>query len=76
MRRTARVPYGTKSVESVVRYATQATDYLVRRGVKLLVVACNAASARVYRPGPRSVRAAAVAASRSQRLFVLEGWTD
>ena len=42
---TARVPYGTKSTESVVRYAMQATDYLARRGVKVLVVACNTASA-------------------------------
>jgi glutamate racemase len=42
---TARVPYGTKSAESVVRYAIQATDHLVTRGIKLLVVACNTASA-------------------------------
>lgn len=42
---TARLPYGTKSAESIVRYATQATDHLVGRGVKLLVVACNTASA-------------------------------
>ena len=42
---TARVPYGTKSVSSIVRYASQATDHLVGRGVKMLVVACNTASA-------------------------------
>src|SRR5262245_27370969 len=42
---TARVPYGTKSSESVVRYALQAADLLVERGIKLLVVACNTASA-------------------------------
>lgn len=42
---TARLPYGTKSAESIVRYATQATDHLVSRGIKLLVVACNTASA-------------------------------
>jgi glutamate racemase len=42
---TARLPYGTKSPESIVRYATQATDHLVGRGIKLLVVACNTASA-------------------------------
>lgn len=42
---TARLPYGTKSAESITRYATQATDHLVGRGVKLLVVACNTASA-------------------------------
>lgn len=42
---TARVPYGTKSAESVTRYALQAARLLTDRGVKLLVVACNTASA-------------------------------
>jgi glutamate racemase len=42
---TARVPYGTKSPESIQRYALHAADYLVGRGIKLLVVACNTASA-------------------------------
>jgi len=42
---TARVPYGTKSVKTVQRYALEAAEFLVDRGVKLLVVACNTASA-------------------------------
>jgi len=42
---TARVPYGTKSPETVTRYARQITGFLVRRDIKLLVVACNTASA-------------------------------
>ncbi len=42
---TARVPYGTKSVATVRRYAVEAAEFLVKRGVKLLVVACNTASA-------------------------------
>lgn len=42
---TARLPYGTKSGTTVRRYAEQAADQLVARGVKLLVVACNTASA-------------------------------
>ena len=41
---TARLPYGTKSAETVVRYALQAADALVGRGIKALVVACNTAS--------------------------------
>ncbi len=41
---TARLPYGTKSAETVRRYAVNATAHLVRRGVKLLVVACNTAT--------------------------------
>lgn len=42
---TARLPYGTKSAETVSRYALQAASALVNRGVKMLVVACNTASA-------------------------------
>ena len=42
---TARLPYGTKSPTSISRYACQATAQLQRRGIKLLVVACNTASA-------------------------------
>lgn len=42
---TARVPYGTKSPETVTRYAQEITSFLVGRDIKLLVVACNTASA-------------------------------
>lgn len=42
---TARLPYGTKSPASVLRYASQAAAHLARRDIKLLVVACNTASA-------------------------------
>lgn len=42
---TARLPYGTKSPETVVRYALQAAEALAEYGVKCLVIACNTASA-------------------------------
>ncbi len=42
---TARLPYGTKSGDTVTRYALQAAGELMRRKVKMLVVACNTASA-------------------------------
>jgi glutamate racemase len=42
---TARLPYGTKSPETVVRYAVQAAQTLAEYGVKCLVIACNTASA-------------------------------
>ena len=42
---TARLPYGTKSPVSIARYATQATARLCEHEIKLLVVACNTASA-------------------------------
>jgi glutamate racemase len=80
---TARLPYGTKSAHTVVRYALQAADVLVARDIKCLVVACNTASAAaleamraryqglpvigVIEPGAR----AACAASSSGRMAVL-----
>lgn len=42
---TARVPYGTKSPDTVIRYAREIATFLTRRDIKLLVVACNTASA-------------------------------
>ncbi len=41
---TARVPYGTRSPETVRRYSQRVAGHLVRRGVKALVVACNTAT--------------------------------
>jgi glutamate racemase len=42
---SARVPYGTKSPQTVARYAHEAATHLLARGVKMLVVACNTATA-------------------------------
>ena len=42
---SARVPYGTKSQETVQRYAREAAHYLLGRDIKMLVVACNTATA-------------------------------
>ena len=42
---TARLPYGTKSADTVRRYAVRAATHLVDLGIKALVVACNTASA-------------------------------
>lgn len=42
---TARVPYGTKSPDTVIRYSQEIASFLVKRDIKLLVVACNTASA-------------------------------
>jgi glutamate racemase len=80
---TARLPYGTKTAATVERYALQAVEALLRRGVKAVVVACNTASSAalpaltaahpelpiigVIEPGA----AAAVAATRSGRVAVL-----
>src|SRR5512135_434244 len=79
---TARVPYGTKSPETVTRYARQITSFLVDRDIKLLVVACNTASAvslddlkenfslpivGVIEPGAR----AAVAATKNGKVGVI-----
>jgi glutamate racemase len=79
---TARVPYGTKSAESVRRFALEIAGFLARRGVKMVVVACNTVSAvalpelrrflsvpvlGVIEPGAR----AALAATRSGRVGVI-----
>lgn len=80
---TARLPYGTKSPESIRRYSLQAAHTLHERGVKCLVVACNTASSvaldalraefspvpvlGVLEPGA----AAACAASLSGRIAVI-----
>jgi glutamate racemase len=42
---SARVPYGTKSAETVTRYSLQAAAHLIDRGIGMLVVACNTATA-------------------------------
>lgn len=46
---TARLPYGTKSPETVLRYAERAAAYLRKHDIKLLIVACNTASAVALR---------------------------
>jgi glutamate racemase len=87
---TARLPYGTKSAETVVRYSLQCAAALLERRIRCLVVACNTASASalevlrrhhptlpvigVIEPGAK----AAVAASLSQHIAVIatEGTID
>ena len=43
---TARIPYGTRSPETVIRYASRVAGHLWERGIKALVVACNTALVR------------------------------
>lgn len=45
---TARVPYGTRSKEVISEFALQMVQFLIRRNVKFLVVACNTISAVAY----------------------------
>lgn len=80
---TARLPYGTKSADTVTRYAVQATRALMRYRPKLIVVACNTASAvalpvltAVYAPVPvlgvvEPGARAAVAASKGRPIAVI-----
>lgn len=42
---TARVPYGSKSKETIVKYSKQITRFLMEHNIKTLVIACNTASA-------------------------------
>lgn len=41
---TARTPYGTKSPETIIRYAIEDTEFLLRHGARIVVVACHSAS--------------------------------
>ena len=50
---TARLPYGSKSPETVARYAIGASHYLEKHGAQMLVIACNTATALAL---PRSLR--------------------
>jgi glutamate racemase len=73
---TARVPYGPKSPETVRRYTGEAVDFLLARGVKLIVIACNTATARaaedvadrVEVPVVGVIEPGASAAARSSRF--------
>lgn len=42
---TARVPYGIRSKETVIRYALEGAKFMISRGIKVLVIACNTVSA-------------------------------
>jgi glutamate racemase len=79
---TARTPYGTKSSDVVRRYALENADFLLGKGVKMLVVACNTMSAvalealadhaalpvvGVIEPGAE----AALAATRNRKIGVI-----
>lgn len=45
---TARTPYGNKSPETVIEYAVQDTAFLLNKGAKIIVIACNTASSVAY----------------------------
>lgn len=79
---TARVPYGGKSKETIIRYSVENASFLLEKNIKLLVVACNTASAAaierlrqvinipiigVIEPGAQK----AVSVTRNQRIAVL-----
>jgi glutamate racemase len=80
---TARLPYGTKSGDSVLRYSMQAAEFLVAYGIKYLVIACNTASSvaveelrRLFDPIPvtgviEPGSAAGCAATRSGHIAVI-----
>ncbi len=79
---TARVPYGTRSPETVTRYSFKSARFLMSKGIKILVVACNTSSAvslgflrdeipvpviGVVEPGAK----AAVAATTTKKVAVI-----
>ena len=45
---TAHLPYGDKSNETIIKYSTHITDFLLEKNVKVVLIACNTASAVAY----------------------------
>jgi glutamate racemase len=79
---TARVPYGTKSPESVKRFSLEVARFLRRKGVKMMVAACNTVSSlalpelRAFMPVPvlgviEPGARAALAATRTRRVGLI-----
>jgi glutamate racemase len=79
---TARLPYGSKSVETVAKYACEAARFLEQQGAELLVIACNSATALAFPQISQAVSVQAVgvvepgarqasAASRSRKVVVI-----
>jgi glutamate racemase len=79
---TARLPYGSKSNEVIVRYSRENTEFLLAKGIKMLVVACNTSSAVALEEIARGTMApvigviepgaaAAAASSRSGKIGVI-----
>ncbi len=79
---TARLPYGSKSVETVAKYATSAAHYLEQHGAQMLVIACNTATALALDKITEATRVPVVgvvepgaecasAASQSRRVVVI-----
>jgi len=79
---TARVPYGTKGADTIIRYASESAMFLLEQKIKMLVIACNTVSAYaleslqkkmnipvigVIEPGVDSI----LAASKTKKIAVL-----
>jgi len=45
---TARTPYGTKSQKTIIEYAIEDTEFLLSKGAKVIIVACNSASSVAF----------------------------
>ena len=79
---TARLPYGSKSVETVAKYAISAVEYLVKQGAGHVVIACNTATALAFDKIEQAVKVptlgviepgaeTAAAASKSKKAVVI-----
>lgn len=79
---TARLPYGSKSVETIAKYAISAAQFLQQRGAELMVIACNTATALAFASIQKSLlipvigviepgAEAAAQASRNKKVIVI-----
>lgn len=79
---TARCPYGNKTNEEIIRYTLEMVQFLIKKDVKMIVIACNTATAQALETVRKKVSVpvigvitpgseAAALATRSQRIGVL-----
>lgn len=79
---TARVPYGVKSSETIARYSFECAEFLLGQNIKLLVIACNTASAISLRKIQKKVSipvigviepgaSAAVSSTKNKRIGII-----
>jgi len=79
---TARLPYGSKSADTVAKYAVEAAHFLETQGANLLVIACNTATALAFDPITAAVKVPVIgvvepgaeqasSASKTRRVVVI-----
>ncbi len=73
---SARLPYGTKSSKTIIRYSMQCAEFLVSKGIDMLVVACNTASSHAIPALKEALRIPVVGVVESGSRAAIEAGGD